>query len=87
MNVVSAINAMRTALQTNRSTNPYILHFALANLIHFVGDVHQPLHTTTRYSHKLPHGDKGGNKVLIQVNTSAASLTSSSSYSPFLQSL
>mmetsp|Transcript_35242 Transcript_35242/g.47550 ORF Transcript_35242/g.47550 Transcript_35242/m.47550 type:complete len:213 (+) Transcript_35242:23-661(+) len=30
-------------------------------LIHYVGDVHQPLHASTRYSAELPNGDEGGN--------------------------
>jgi len=31
-------------------------------LIHYVGDVHQPLHATTRVDKKYPAGDKGGNE-------------------------
>jgi hypothetical protein len=30
-------------------------------LIHIIGDVHQPLHSTTYYSEKFPVGDRGGN--------------------------
>jgi len=30
-------------------------------LVHLVGDIHQPLHASTRISKKLPHGDYGGN--------------------------
>ena len=30
-------------------------------IIHYVGDIHQPLHTTTQYSKKNPKGDRGGN--------------------------
>jgi hypothetical protein len=33
----------------------------LRMLIHFVGDVHQPLHATDRISISLPGGDLGGN--------------------------
>jgi hypothetical protein len=33
----------------------------LGFLFHLVGDVHQPLHTTTRYTTRLPDGDAGGN--------------------------
>lgn len=32
-------------------------------LIHYIGDVHQPLHATTRYTEDLPNGDRGGNSV------------------------
>jgi hypothetical protein len=34
---------------------------ALAWLLHLVGDVHQPLHTSARISAELPQGDRGGN--------------------------
>ena len=33
----------------------------LAFLIHFVGDIHQPLHATTYYTNELPGGNLGGN--------------------------
>jgi hypothetical protein len=35
--------------------------FALRVLIHLVGDLHQPLHTVSRYSAEHPRGDQGGN--------------------------
>ena len=34
---------------------------ALRFLIHYVGDIHQPLHTTARVNEQWPKGDKGGN--------------------------
>jgi hypothetical protein len=39
---------------------------ALRYIIHFVGDVHQPLHTTARVSEKFPQGDRGGNDFRIK---------------------
>jgi len=33
----------------------------LRNLIHFAGDIHQPLHACQRYTPELPTGDQGGN--------------------------
>ena len=37
-------------------------------LIHFIGDLHQPLHIITMYSDNFlpPGGDNGGNSFLIQ---------------------
>lgn len=35
-------------------------------LIHFVGDVHQPLHCVSRFTKLLPDGDKGGNSFLLK---------------------
>jgi len=34
-------------------------------LIHYVGDIHQPLHCTSRVNHDYPKGDRGGNNVPI----------------------
>lgn len=39
--------------------------FDLRLLIHYVGDVHQPLHAVTRYGKDFPTGDKGGNSFKI----------------------
>lgn len=41
---------------------------ALRYLIHFVGDVHQPLHGTTMESDALPNGDRGGNDTKIKAD-------------------
>lgn len=46
------------AKQTDRAT-------ALRFLIHFVGDIHQPLHCATRVSPLSPQGDRGGNEYRI----------------------
>lgn len=35
--------------------------FALRLIIHYTGDIHQPLHTTAGVSDHYPHGDAGGN--------------------------
>jgi hypothetical protein len=43
----------------------YMKSFSLRNLIHFVGDVHQPLHGTEGISKTHPNGDRGGNEVSI----------------------
>ncbi len=39
----------------------------LGFLYHLVGDVHQPLHATTRYTAAQPDGDAGGNGFRIQM--------------------
>ena len=38
---------------------------ALRFIIHFVGDIHQPLHCATRVTSALPEGDRGGNEFFI----------------------
>lgn len=39
---------------------------ALRLLMHYMGDMHQPLHTTERYSEEHPNGDYGGNIFVIK---------------------
>lgn len=38
---------------------------ALRLLIHFIGDIHQPLHCMNRVNDQFPKGDKGGNEFLL----------------------
>lgn len=46
-------------------------------LYHLVGDLHQPLHTATRYTRKRPRGDAGGNLFPVVVpNTRVKNLHS-----------
>lgn len=45
---------------------------ALRFLIHFVGDAHQPLHTTARDTDRTPTGDRGGNDFPIEPPDSMA---------------
>jgi len=48
--------------------------YALSWLIHLVGDVHQPLHATARFTrlHRAPKGDMGG--VLFKINDESDAL-------------
>lgn len=65
-NVLDRINwAMNTLRQgTGRDKrDAEVLGF----LYHLVGDVHQPLHATTRYSAAKPDGDAGGNGFMVKL--------------------
>lgn len=42
-----------------------IKSYDLTWLLHLVGDIHQPLHATARFTADLPHGDNGGNSEKI----------------------
>lgn len=35
--------------------------FVLRMVVHYVGDIHQPLHGTAEVDHRYPEGDMGGN--------------------------
>jgi len=48
--------------------------YDLVWLEHLVGDVHQPLHCTSRFSAALRHGDNGGNAVKLGCTGCAAEL-------------
>lgn len=45
--------------------------YDLTWLIHLVGDLHQPLHATTRFTSDAPGGDVGGNLVSVSCSSSA----------------
>lgn len=75
---INAVWAIQKA--TKLLLNPYASVFdkgiACRILLHVVGDVHQPLHTASRVSHRFPEGDRGGNLVLLHSNTIAKNLHS-----------
>lgn len=63
-NVVWAI-AHAEKIVSDMSQSPARRAKYLSFLIHFIGDIHQPLHCTTLYSKQFPEGDRGGNLYLI----------------------
>jgi hypothetical protein len=48
--------------------------FALRMLIHYVGDIHQPLHTVAEVDPTYPSGDKGGNSEYLPSICGASNL-------------
>lgn len=66
MNIVQTIRFARRELsQTDRPAAERALW--LTWLFHTVGDLHQPLHSTTMINvDRLPEGDRGGNRILTQ---------------------
>jgi hypothetical protein len=59
---------------TKDGSNTWELTFALGNLIHFFGDIHQPLHVTEMFSSQFPNGDYGGNLFMIVTNGTSQDL-------------
>ena len=41
--------------------------FNLRLLMHYVGDIHQPLHSVALFNHTYPKGDAGGNLLKIKL--------------------
>jgi len=64
-NVVVALDKYVAVLKS-RSASDAARAEALRFVIHFVGDVHQPLHCVSKVSRRLPGGDEGGNKFGIK---------------------
>lgn len=60
VDVIWAIRECQKVLRSNDCADVEKARF-LAFLVHFVGDIHQPLHTTTMYSQSQPGGNIGGN--------------------------
>ena len=64
-NVVTALEENVNILKTSTDQNARAQ--ALRLIIHFVGDIHQPLHCATRVDSANPEGDRGGNLVSLMV--------------------
>ena len=64
-NILTALNHYVDVLKN--STNDEERAQALRLIIHFVGDIHQPLHCATRFSRAHLEGDRGGNLFSIRI--------------------
>jgi hypothetical protein len=65
-NAQTQIGAFRAALSPQSGVSDEIRSYDLSWLLHLVGDVHQPLRATSRFSHAHPNGDEGGNLVKVR---------------------
>lgn len=63
--VVTALEENVNILKTSSDDNAKAQ--ALRFIIHFVGDIHQPLHCATRVTAAQPDGDRGGNLVQLKI--------------------
>ena len=63
-NAETQIAAFRAALASPSSSDD-VKSYDLVWLLHLVGDVHQPLHCTSRFDHEQRGGDRGGNLVAL----------------------
>ncbi len=64
-NIVKALEDNVNILKTSTDKNAQAQ--ALRFIIHFVGDIHQPLHCATRVTGANPDGDRGGNLFKIKI--------------------
>jgi S1/P1 Nuclease len=70
-NAQTQIAAFRSTLADPAASDD-LKSYDLSWLLHLVGDIHQPLHCTSRFDKAQPQGDQGGNKVMINGNTAPA---------------
>jgi len=63
-NVINAINLLEADLDQSDATE--LTSYQLRCLIHYIGDIHQPLHAATLFSPDFPHGDRGGNSFRLR---------------------
>ena len=69
-NIVWAIQDVENTLRAqNATTAPLESSMALRFLIHYLGDIHQPLHCTSMWSNSFPISDFGGNLFPIVYNS------------------
>lgn len=73
---VNAVTAIEQSIHTLKQPNvsDYNKGVALRVLLHVVGDIHQPMHATSRVSHRYPDGDRGGNDMALAKNSIAKNL-------------
>ena len=64
-NIITALEENVNILKTSADQNAQAQ--ALRFIIHFVGDIHQPLHCADRVDSAHPDGDRGGNLVSLMV--------------------
>jgi hypothetical protein len=62
-NAETQIAVFRTTLSSDSPDG--LKSYDLVWLLHLLGDVHQPLHCISRFSHAGPNGDSGGNDVHV----------------------
>ncbi len=66
MNVVQALKKCMSVLESDSTTDEQKSVY-LCWLIHLVGDIHQPMHSTAMFSRvTFPEGDRGGNDIPLR---------------------
>lgn len=65
VDIIWAIEQAVSILESDRSRDIDKARF-LGFLVHFVGDLHQPLHSTSMFTNELPGGNRGGNEFLLE---------------------
>ena len=70
----NALSELRRLIGEIAKTSPMEQAYDLPWLLHITGDVHQPLHATSRFLKSQPGGDAGGNFVYVAPDTNLHSV-------------
>jgi hypothetical protein len=62
VNIVTKLREFEALGSMTDLEKTYILPW----LLHLIGDIHQPLHTTARFDRLRPNGDRGGNAITMK---------------------
>ncbi len=71
-NALTQLQTFRTVLASNASDE--LKSYDLTWIIHLLGDIHQPLHSSARVSSIDPEGDNGGNFVKLKSTENGSNL-------------
>lgn len=63
-----------TVMKNNYNNEARAKSFSLRLLIHYLGDVHQPMHALSRVNPEFPAGDRGGNSFPLKNHYGVAEL-------------
>ncbi|GET91236.1 p1/s1 nuclease [Leishmania tarentolae] len=74
VNVASVIPMLQTAMETS-TANSNVIVDSLALLLHFMGDIHQPLHNANIFSNEYPESDFGGNKQSVIIDSKGTKMS------------
>lgn len=61
VDLVTQLKLMIAALSASSGASDDVRSYDLVWILHLVGDAHQPLHGSGRYTRQIPDGDAGGN--------------------------
>ena len=65
INAVNTINWCFSILKANRDGISFERAWMTRYLLHVVGDIHQPLHSTNYFNETFKNGDLGGNRINV----------------------
>lgn len=66
VNSINVVGSSMSVLKTNKNSVTFERAFMARYLLHLVGDIHQPLHSSCMYNETFKKGDMGGKLFFIK---------------------